>query len=82
MIRTETLFVEVLQHSKGTRNMGLQSLRELNYVAVSSRFVFVDKDRLPRLERNSREAKRKRVAVNLLDLLKRSKRGKKMINSA
>ena len=23
--------------------MGLQSLRELNYVAVSSRFVFVDK---------------------------------------
>lgn len=62
--------------------MGLQSLRELNYVAVSSRFVFADKDRLPRLERNSREGKRKRVAVNLLDLLKRSKRGKKMINSA
>lgn len=57
--------------------MGLQSLRVLNYVAVSSRFVFIDKDRLPRLEINSREGKRKRVAVNFLDLLKRSKRGKK-----
>ena len=69
--------MEVLQHSKGTRDMGLQSLRVLNYVAVSSRFVFVDKDWLPRLEINSREGKRKRVAVNFLDLLKRSKRGKK-----
>ena len=34
MIRTETLCVEVHLSSKGTLELGLQSLRELNYVVV------------------------------------------------
>lgn len=78
MIRTETSCVEVHLHSKGTLNFGVRSLRELNHVVVSSWFVFVDKDWLRGLEKNSREGKRKKAVINFLAPLKCSKRGKKL----